>query len=106
MTEMPSEQDIQKEIDKMLRKEYGAYTFKLISGNRSGVPDLHVCLPDGKYFQIEVKKPDTENTLSPLQQFNLEEVQKRHGLAMMASSKEQVKLYLAQNGYGEDDYEV
>jgi len=96
---MATEQDIQKGITDYLTKTLKAYSVKTIVGNRSGISDITACLPpDGKYFSCEVKKPG--EAPRALQQYHLDQVIKAGGLAMSATSVEQVKQYLASNGYG------
>lgn len=77
----------------MLEKEYDAYVVKIISANKSGVPDI-VCCIDGKFFGIEVKRPEAKSTVSPLQAYNLEKIEKSLGYSMVAWDVKMVRDFV------------
>lgn len=88
-----SEQKVQAKILKWL-KDNGYYVFKTIVCNRNGIPDIVGCTPWGQFFAIEVKFG--RNKASKLQDWNILEIQKRGGIAMVAYSLEEVKKNLAE----------
>ncbi len=82
-----SEAKLQAKILKWLElNNYLAY--KVVTANRSGFPDIVACGPDGKFVVIEVKWGT--NTASALQQYVLDEVRKRKGVAILAYSLQDV----------------
>lgn len=84
-----TEQQIQKKITSYLEQE-GYYVVKVISASKAGVPDVLACI-EGKFVGIEVKKPTTLNTVSKLQEYNLERITESGGISMVACEVEQVK---------------
>ena len=92
-----NEQYIQRKIIKWLEGE-GYYVVKIISANKSGVPDLLVCV-DGKFVAIEVKTPKTKNNVSKLQKYNLEKIKKCGGIAIVAYDVETVKSIVKGDNY-------
>lgn len=58
----------------------GAYVVKTIVGSRSGLPDLIACY-QGNFLSIEVKG---ESEVSALQKYNIEQIKKAGGLAIVA----------------------
>ena len=91
-----TEQQIQKQILDYL-ESIGAYTIKVVTANKSGVPDIQACY-QGRWISIEVKQPGFLNTLSPLQKFNLDAVVKAGGFSLVATSVEEVSIFLEHNG--------
>jgi len=87
-----TEQQIQKKITTYL-ESLGAYTVKVISASRSGVPDI-LCCYQGYFIGIEVKKPTTLNTVSKLQEYNIKKIQQAEGYAIVASCVEDVEKLL------------
>ena len=87
------EQDIQKKIITYL-ESIGAYVVKVITANKSGVPDILACL-DGNFIAIEVKTPESRSNLSALQAYNLNKVSECGGLALTAWNLEMVKEFIA-----------
>lgn len=83
-----TEQVIQKSIIKYLKTI--SYVVKIISANKSGIPDLLV-LYKGRFIAFEVKTPDKKNNVSDLQQHNIDEIVKNGGLAFVVWNLEQVK---------------
>lgn len=83
-----SESKLQKKILDWL-KENGCWVFKTVVCNRSGIPDVIGCTPKGRLFGIEVKYG--HNKASQLQEYNLREIAKRGGIAILAYDLETVK---------------
>ena len=90
---MSTEQQIQSKVIKYL-ESIDCYVVKVISANKSGVPDINACL-NGRWISIEVKRPGFSP--EPIQLHHLQQIQKAGGLATWASSLEQVKDFLAQH---------
>lgn len=90
---MLSEQKIQKQILDYL-ESIGAYTIKVVTANKSGVPDIQACY-QGRWISIEVKQPGKQP--DPLQYHHLSQVQKAEGLATWATSVDQVKQFIQAN---------
>ena len=89
--DLKNEQDLQAKILKWLQ-EHGFYARKIIKANKSGVPDIFGCTPKGRMFAIEVKWG--ANTPSELQLYNIEEVNKRGGIAFVTWDIETVIVRL------------
>jgi len=113
---MATEQDYQKKITKTL-EENNAYMVKVITASKKGVPDLVGCLPITKemameYFKtheylglfvaVEVKTPITMNNTSKLQEYNLGQINKAGGSAIVAWSTNAVEDMLGEI-YGNND---
>jgi len=81
------ESKIQSNILKKL-KDLGVYAHKNITTNKKGIPDIIACY-NGKYLAIEVKKPGGKPT--ELQVWNLEEIRKSGGVAILAYSWAEVE---------------
>lgn len=75
-----SEQKLQKQIIDWL-KTNGYWVVKVIVANRSGIPDIIACSPEGMLVAIEVKYGS--NKASPLQEYNIAEINKRKGIAFV-----------------------
>lgn len=82
-----SESKLQAKILKWLKLN-GFWVFKTIICNRNGIPDIVGCTPKGRFFAIEVKYGS--NKPSKLQAWNVEEIQKRGGIAFVAWDLETV----------------
>lgn len=82
------EQDVQRKIIKYL-ESLGAWTVKTISTNKRGTPDVLACL-DGQFIAIEVKREGKLNTVSPIQQFQLDKIVEAGGIAVAADSLEKI----------------
>jgi Holliday junction resolvase len=67
-------------------KEYGAYYFFPIGTgySSSGVPDIIVCY-DGRFIAIECKAGS--NTLTPLQERNINQIHKNGGVAVVINEE-------------------
>lgn len=86
-----SESKLQAKVLKWL-KANNFWVFKTIVCNRNGIPDIVGSTPKGNFFAIELKwgagKP------SPLQTWNIAEIKKRGGIALVAWSLEEVQQAL------------
>lgn len=76
-----SEQKLQTKILQWL-KDNGFYALKVVTANRAGVLDIVGCTPTGRLFAIEVKWG--ANKASPLQVYNIDEINRRGGIAFLA----------------------
>ena len=88
---MAGEQKVQKKILDWLKAE-GHYVFKTIVCNRNGIPDIIGCTRSGRFFAIEVKFG--RNKASKLQEWNIEQIKQRSGIAFVAYSLDEVKAIL------------
>ena len=86
-----SEQKIQSKILAELKKR-GCYTVKVVSATVAGVPDIIGCLPDGRFFAIEVKAPGGRP--SKLQLVHIDRIRAVGGLAGIAHSWEEAAAIL------------
>jgi Holliday junction resolvase len=82
-----TEAQVQKKIIDYL-EENGAYVFKVIKSNRSGVADVIACL-NGAFIAFEVKA--AKGRPSPLQVKHVEYVRASGGLSEIVYSLEEVK---------------
>lgn len=80
------EQYLQKRILDFLRS-CGVYAVKIISTNRSGVPDILACV-NGKFVAIEVK---SKTKLSELQEYNIRKIREAGGIAIVAKSLDDIE---------------
>ena len=82
---MTPEAKVKKVVVNPLRN-LGAYYFYPVTGGygRSGVPDIVGCY-QGKFFGIECKAG--KNTPTPLQQINLDDIEKQNGIALVVNEK-------------------
>ena len=82
---MTPEAKVKKVVVNQLRI-LGAYYFYPVTGGygRSGVPDIVGCYK-GKFFGIECKAG--RNTPTPLQQINLDDIEKQKGIALIVNEK-------------------
>ena len=82
---MTPEAKVKKVVVNQLRN-LGAYYFYPVTGGygRSGVPDIVGCY-QGKFFGIECKAGI--NTTTPLQQINLDDIEKQNGIALVVNEK-------------------
>lgn len=92
---MATEQAIQKKIIKYLESQ-GCYVVNGVY-SKAGIPDLIGCYK-GKFFGIEVKKPDTMNTVSKLQEYNLQKIKDLGGNSIVASDVKTVEDFLGSLG--------
>jgi len=87
-----TEQSIQKKITTYL-KQQNIYNFKVISANKSGIPDI-IALHQGKFISIEVKTPKTKNNTSKLQEYQLNQIKEHGGYSLVAYELQQVKDFI------------
>jgi len=82
---MTPEAKVKKVVTQQLRN-LGAYYFYPVTGGygRSGVPDIVGCY-QGKFFGIECKAG--KNVPTPLQQINLDDIDKQKGIALVVNEK-------------------
>ena len=82
---MTPEAKVKKVVVNQLRN-LGAYYFYPVTGGygRSGVPDIVGCYR-GRFFGIECKAG--RNTPTPLQQINLDDIEKQKGIALIVNEK-------------------
>jgi len=88
-----TEQQIQKKITTYLESQ-GCYVVKVISASKSGVPDILACY-EGVFIGIEVKKPSTINTVTKLQEYNLDKIREADGHSLVAWNVEMVEEFLS-----------
>ena len=84
------ESEIQKKIQDAL-KARGAYVFKVITANRSGVPDIIACYRS-KFIGIEVKGP--KGVVSAIQEKNVRMILAAGGHASVAKTVNEVMQVL------------
>ena len=99
---MSTEQQIQTSVIKYL-ESLNCYVVKIISANKSGVPDICACI-NGRWLSIEMKKPGEKP--DPLQLFHLQMIQKAGGLATWATSVTQVQDFLTQHNLTQSIEEI
>ena len=102
---MAKEQDFQRKIIKELEAN-DAYTVKVITASKKGVPDVLACLPItkemamkhfekyetlGVFIAVEVKTPRTLNNTSKLQDYNLAKINEAGGISIVAWSSEVIR---------------
>ena len=85
------ESQIQAKIIKYL-ESIGAYVVNGIY-SKKGVPDL-IGIYKGKGFGIEVKKPETKNNTTKLQDYHLEQIRQAAGVSCVATSVEEVVEFI------------
>ena len=85
------ESTIQKKILRYLKEHPDVYSFKAITANRKGVPDVIVCYK-GKFIGLEVKRPGGKPT--KLQEHNIEQIKQSGGYAGIVYDVEDVKTIL------------
>ena len=87
------ESSIQGDIIKYLEAR-GHIAVRVARSNKSGIPDLIVCLrPSGRFVGIEVKRPE-DNNPSALQTRQLRRITAAGGLAIIATGVEDVRKLL------------
>ena len=86
------EKDLQKKIIDLLHKK-GAWTVKVISANKSGVPDI-LAVVNGRFVAIEVKNPNGKGVTSELQKRNIKQIQHSGGLSAVVVSIQEVEKLL------------
>ena len=76
------EQQYQSKIVKYL-ESMGAYTVKVITASKKGVPDIIACYR-GYFLGIEMKTPKTRKNTSELQKYNLAKIKEAEGYSLVA----------------------
>lgn len=109
----PLEKDVQKVCRDWLRA-WGAVVVRVNSGamkikdryvkfnDQPGCSDTLVCLPDGRFLALELKKPGRDRTAAHRQleqQSFRDQVAKAGGLAIVARSLDELLQALAAEGY-------
>jgi len=84
-----TEQQLQKKVIKYLQDK-GAYVVKVISANRSGIPDLLACYK-GKFIALEIK---AGSKLTELQKYNIGNIALAGGIAAEVTDVKDVELLL------------
>ncbi|MCX6145715.1 MAG: VRR-NUC domain-containing protein [Candidatus Kapabacteria bacterium] len=84
------ESDIQASILKYV-KAIGGFTFKVMTANTSGIPDV-ICCINGKFVALEIKLPGKNAT--ELQKYKISEIQKAGGIASVVTSLDGAKEIL------------
>lgn len=84
------EQSVQSKCLRYL-DSIGAYTVKVISATRSGVPDTIICLK-GKFIAFEFKSEYGKPT--PLQELNIKKIREAGGKAYLVRSLDELKLII------------
>lgn len=87
---MQTEQQLQAKIIKYL-EGLGCYVVKTITTNKRGCPDLLFCCVDGKFNAIEVKREGKLSTLTEIQKYNIDLINKTGGKAVAVDNLEDVK---------------
>ncbi len=90
---MATEQQIQKKIINYIESLDETYVVKVVSATKSGVPDILACI-DGKFVGIEVKRPESRNTVSKLQEYNLNLIERANGYSIVAWNVDMVKEFI------------
>lgn len=102
------ERDVQRTVIDWLRL-WGAVPVRVNSGatkvgkrfvrfnDEPGCSDLLVCLPDGMFAAVEVKRPGGK--LTPHQRAFLDFITSRNGLGLVVRSLDELKTALRAEGY-------
>ena len=79
MKKPKNEQTFLKQVIDLLNSEYAAEVIKVITANKSGVPDLIACV-NGCFVGIEIK---LDSPVSNLQEYNLRKNKNAGGIAFV-----------------------
>jgi len=90
---MATEQQIQKKITTYLESLEESYVVKVVSATKAGVPDILCCVA-GSFVGIEVKKPESRNNVSKLQDYNLNLIERAGGYSLVAWDVDMVKEFV------------
>lgn len=96
------ETKIVKKCLELLNKQYPGFYFKTHGGlyQRAGLPDI-VGVYKGRFIGVEIKCPGKEDTLTDLQQKTLDHISRAGGVALMATSPQQLNHSLKEElNYG------
>lgn len=85
------ESTIQKKIITYLNS-IGVWSVKTITTNKPGTPDIIACV-DGVFVAFEVKT--NKGVVSPLQNYQIREIQKANGAAFVVRSVDEVQQCLS-----------
>ena len=88
---MPTEQQIQKKILDYIKDLDRCWAVKTINTNKNGTPDI-IGVIEGRFFGLEVKAPG--NKPSPLQLYQIDQIQQSGGIAGVVYSVDDVKELL------------
>lgn len=96
------ESKVKRKIKHFLDQQ-GVYHFSPIGGPYStkGVPDI-ICCVQGKFLAIEVKAPGREHVVTTLQRYNIHQITKAGGHAIVASNVETVQVLFKMMGWQRD----
>ena len=92
MSRTNPETRLQRQIQKVIVKRWpDAVVYKMHGSEfmEAGIPDLLCCI-EGRYIAIEVKHPDTSHDVTPIQQAQMDRINRAQGLAFDATSSEEV----------------
>ena len=84
-----SEQQLQKQIINYLESK-GYYVVKVITANKSGVPDILFC-KDGRFHGLEVKAQGKKKNVTELQKHHIYMINASGGKALVSDSLEEIK---------------
>jgi len=87
-----TEQQLQASIIKYLKDK--AYIVKVMVASKNGIPDLLICYK-GLFVGIELKLPTRLDTVTELQKYNIEEIERNKGIGMVISSLSEIKDLLS-----------
>ena len=88
---VPTENKIQRQIVKYLKKQPDCWVYPTCDRFTVGVPDILGCLK-GRFFALEVKQPT--GRLSKIQTYNLALIKKAGGIAGRVASLKDTKALL------------
>lgn len=88
------ESSIQSSILSWLSTQDDCFTFKVITANKRGIPDIVGC-KNGKFFAFEVKAKN--GIVSENQKYQMEKIRKCGGFCEVVKSLDEVKHILSLN---------
>lgn len=93
-----SKKTIEKHIENQIKRyldRLGVWYMKVHGSmyQRAGVPDIIACV-DGRFVGIEVKRPG--GVVSPLQQLNIDDINRSGGYAFVAYNVEDVQRKISE----------
>lgn len=98
------EKQIERSIIDYLESLDSNWVFKVHGGSqfqRAGVPDIIACI-NGRFIAVEVKRPKG-GIISPLQKANINLINMSGGVALVATSVDEVKFELIRQGVIKSD---
>jgi len=93
------EKKIERAIIDYLKSFENSWVFKVHGGSqfqRAGVPDILACV-NGRFVAVEVKRPKG-GVIAPLQKVNIDFINMAGGVALVATSVDEVEFELTRNG--------